>query len=117
MANTFATPTWVTREVARRFTNMVKFIANVNRTYDDQYMQAGAKVGYTVQARLPQRFQVTDGQALQLQNIYDQTVPITLTNQKNVAFGYSSAAATMEVQDVKQRYVNPGADALASAAG
>ncbi len=87
-----------------------------NASNDDQYIQAGAHVGNTVLARLPQRFTVTDGQALQLQNIYDQTVPITLTNQKNVAFGYSSAQATTELDDIRSRYVQPGAEALANAA-
>ena len=116
MANTLATPSWVTKEVARGFLNKLVFLAHVNRTYDDQYVQAGAKVGNTVNARLPQRFTVTDGQALQLQNLYDQTVPITLTNQKNVAFGYSSAQATTELDNIRTRYVTPGAEALANAA-
>lgn len=116
MANTIATPQWTTKETARVFVNDLTFLANVNRTYDDQYVQAGAKVGNTVNARLPQRFTVTDGQALQLQNIFDQTVPITLTNQKNVAFGYSSAQATTELDDIRQRYTNPGGEALANAA-
>jgi hypothetical protein len=73
-------------------------------------------VGDTVQARLPQRFTATDGQALQLQNLYDQTVPITLTNQKNVAFGYSSSQATLQLDDVRARYVQPAAEALANVA-
>jgi len=42
-------------------------------------------------------------------------VPITLTNQKNVAFGYSSAQATAELDMIRQRYVQPGAEALANA--
>jgi hypothetical protein len=116
MANTLITPTWVTKEVARGFTNEVVFISNVNRTYDDQYVQSGAKVGNTVNARMPQRFTVADGQALQLQALYDQTVPITLTNQKQVAFGYSSAQATLQIDDVRSRYVQPAAEALANAA-
>lgn len=116
MANTLATPTWVTKEVARYFINNITFVKNVNRTYDDQYVQAGAKVGNTVNARLPQRFTATDGQALQLQNLYDQTVPITLTNQKNVAFGYSSAQATTELDNIRDRYVQPAAEVLANAA-
>ena len=116
MANTLATPSWVTREVARFFINDINFVKHVNRTYDDQYIQAGAKVGSTVNARLPQRFMVTDGQALQLQNLYDQTVPITLTNQKNVAFGYSSAQATTELDNIRDRYVQPAAEVLANAA-
>jgi len=116
MPNTLATPLWVTKEVARGFINGIKFLANVNRTYDDQYVQAGAKVGNTVNARLPQRFTVTDGQALQMQALFDQTVPISLTNQKNVAFGYSSQQATTELDNIRQRYVQPGAEALANAA-
>jgi hypothetical protein len=114
--NTLATSTWVTKETSREFFNDLTFLANVNRTYDDQYIQNGAKVGNTVNARLPQRFQATDGQALQLQNIFDQTVPITLTNQKNVAFGWSSAQATTEIDEVRTRYTKPGGEALANVA-
>jgi hypothetical protein len=116
MANTLATPSWTTKEVARGFINKLVFLAHVNRTYDNQYEIAGAKVGNTVNARLPQRFTVTDGQALQLQNLYDQTVPISLTNQKNVAFGYSSQQATTELDNIRTRYINPGSEALANAA-
>lgn len=116
MANTLATPSWVTKEVARYFLNEITFVKNVNRTYDDAYVQAGAKVGNTVNARLPQRFVANDGQALQIQNLYDATVPITLTNQKNVAFGYSSAQATTELDNIRDRYVQPAAETLANAA-
>ena len=116
MPNTLATPLWTTKETARGFVNKLVLLANVNRTYDDQYEQNGAKVGNTVNARMPQRFYATDGQALQLQALYDQTVPISLTNQKNVAFGYSSAQATTELDSIRQRYTNPGAEALANAA-
>lgn len=116
MANTLATSTWVVKEVARGFLNEIQFTRNINRTYDDQYVVSGAKVGNTVKARLPQRFQATDGQALQLQNLYDQTVDITLTNQKNVGFGWSSAQKTTELDDVRARYVQPAAETLANAA-
>lgn len=116
MANTIATSRWVTKEVARGFVNSVVFLANVNRTYDGQYVQGGAKVGNTVNARLPQRFYAADGQAMQLQAIYDQTVPITLTNQKHVAFSWSSAEETTELDNVRSRFVQPGADALANVA-
>lgn len=116
MANTFATSSLVTKEIARGFVNEVKFLANVNRTYDDQYKQFGTKVGATVNARMPQRLVASDGQALQLQNLTDQTVPITLTNQKQVAFGWSSAQATTDLEDIRRRYIQPGAETLANAA-
>lgn len=116
MANTLLTPTWFTKETARILVNNLKFAANVNRSYDDQYVQAGAKVGYTVNARLPQRFQVTSGDALQVQGLNDQSVPITLTNKRNVAFSYSTASATTELDRIRERYVNPAATALANIA-
>lgn len=116
MANTLITPTWVTKEVARGYLNNLKFVANINREYSDQFVQAGAKVGQTVNVRLPQRFVPTYGQALQLQAIYDQTVPLTLSDQINIGFGWSSAQQTTAVDDVRTRYINPAADSLANAA-
>jgi len=116
MANTIANSSWVTKETALQFLNEIKFVANVSRTYDDQYVQSGAKVGNTVNARLPQRFTVADGQAMQVQNLFDQTVPITLTNQKHVATSWSSAQATTELDMVRDRYVQPAAEALGNAA-
>jgi hypothetical protein len=116
MANTIATPTWVMKEVGRAYVNNLVIARNFKRTYDDQYVQSGAKVGDTVKARLPQRFTVTDGEAMQLQNLYDELVPITLTNQKHVAFSYSSAQATLDLDAIRERYVQPAAEALANAA-
>lgn len=114
MANTLVTPSWTLKEVGRGYENSLKFIANVNRTYSDEYSQAGAKVGNTVNYRLPQRWTVSDGQALDLQNILDQTVPISLTNQKHVDMSWSAWQETTEVEEVRKRYINPAADALAS---
>ena len=59
---------------------------------------------------------MTDGQAFQQQNILDQTVTVTLTNQKGVHMGWSSSQGTTAVDRVRERYVNPAADALANAA-
>ena len=115
MANTLATPTWTLKEVSRGFYNEITFVKNINRTYDDQYVQSGAKVGNTVNARLPQRFTVTRGQALQLQNLFDATVPITLTDQLNIGFSYSAAQATTELNDIRNRYTQPAAETLANA--
>jgi hypothetical protein len=114
MANSLVTPTWYTKEVARILVNNLKFASNVNRSYDDAYVQSGAKVGYTVNARMPQRYQVTEGQALQTQALNDQFVPITLTHQKNIAYSWSTASMTQEIDAVRDRYVKPAAAALAN---
>jgi coat protein Gp5 len=114
MANTLVTPTWVVNETAYQFMNSVKGVPNFNRTYDDQYKQAGAKVGDTVQARLPQRYSVRRGQGWSPQALYDRTMPISLSYQTGVDFDYSSVEATLEVDKVRERYVAPAANTLAS---
>ena len=114
MANSFVTPTWVLKDVARVATNMLKFAANIERWYDDKYKAGGAKLGYTVSGRLPQRFRTTKGQAFQAQPINDQVVPVTLTDQANIATSWSTADATMVIEDVRKRYINPAGEQLAN---
>ena len=114
MANTYVTPTWVLKEVARLLVPNLKFASNVERSYDDRFQAGGAKVGYTIYARLPQRFRVTTGQAFQPQAINDATVPVSITDQINVGTSFSTADSTMIVEDVRKRYVMPAAEALAA---
>src|SRR4030095_12428199 len=114
MANTFITPTWVLKDVARVAVNMLKFAATIERWYDDKYKVGGAKAGYPVSGRLPQRFRTTKGQAFQAQPINDQVVPVTLTDQANIATSWSTADATWVTEDVRRRYTTPAAEQLAN---
>lgn len=114
MANTLATPDWVTFEVARYFVNSLRGVGQFNRTYSDEYMQAGAKVGNTVKIRLPQQFTTTSGEALTEQNLLDETVSLVLNRRRHVGFGYSSQEATTDIQEIRTRYVQPAAETLAS---
>lgn len=116
MPNALVTPTWVTKSVAAGYQNFLVFADNLTKQYNDQFQINGAKMGDTINVRLPQRFLATHGQALQTQNIFDQTTPITLNDQVNVAFAFSSAQMTTSVDDVRERYVNPAAQTLANAA-
>lgn len=116
MANQLITPTLVTKMVAAGYVNFLVFAANLTKEYNDQFVLNGAKQGDTINVRLPQRFTVTHGQGLQTQNIFDQTTPVTLNDQANVAFAFSSAQRTTSVEDVRERYVNKAAQALANAA-
>lgn len=96
--------------------NEIKLVGQFDRSWDDQWRNKpqGAQIGYTVQARLPQRWQVTEGQAFQQQAVLNQTVPITLNHQYNVGMAWSTAAATLEVEEVQSRYTKPAGLALAN---
>lgn len=113
--NTLVTSTWVVNESGERFMNSVKGIPNFNRSLDDQFKaHDGSNVGYTVQYRLPFRPTVRRGQAAQVQALLDQTVPVTLSYQDGVDFEWSSAQATQELDRVRERYINPSTDVIAS---
>ncbi|MEK9722268.1 MAG: P22 phage major capsid protein family protein [Rhodospirillaceae bacterium] len=114
MANTLVTPEWVTFEVARYFVNSLRGVAQFNRTYSDEYVQSGAKVGDTVKVRLPQQFEASDGEALTIQNLLDRTVNVVLNRRRHVGFGWSSAQATTDIDDIRNRYVMPAAETLAN---
>jgi hypothetical protein len=102
------------REVARIAKNNLKFAGSITRYADDKFVAGGVKVGDTVQARLPQRFRTTKGQAFQGQAINDQTVPVTITDQANIGTTFSSVDLTLTVQDARERYARPAAEQLAN---
>jgi hypothetical protein len=114
MANTLLTPDWITYESATYFVNSLRGVAQFNRQYSDEFVQAGAKVGDTVRIRLPQQFEASDGDALVQQNLLDRNVNLILNRRRHVGFGFSSAQATTDIDAVRQRYVQPAAETLAN---
>jgi P22 coat protein - gene protein 5 len=114
--NTFITPTWVTKDVAVNWKNNIKLVGQFDRSWDDSWQNKpqGAQIGYTVQARIQQRWVVNEGQALVTQPILNQTVPISLNHQFQVGMGWSSADDALVVEEVQSRYTKPAGQALAN---
>lgn len=114
--NTFISPTWVTKDVAVNFKNNIKLIGNFDRSWDSSWENKpqGAQIGYTVQARIQQRWVVSEGQALVQQAILNQTVPITINHQFQVGCGWSSAEDALLVEEVQERYTMPAGRAVAN---
>ena len=114
MANNFITPTWVVKEVGRLAINSLKFAANCTREYSSDFKAGGAKVGATINLRLPQRFQTVKGQAFSGQAINDQIVPVSITDQAQIGISWSTFDATLSVENVRDRYIRPAATQLAN---
>jgi hypothetical protein len=114
MANTFVTPQWVLKDVARVLVNNLKFAANVERYLGEKFNVAGSKVGYAIDVRLPQRFRTVKGQQFVPQPINDLTVRVAVTDQAQIGTSVSTADATMIVEDVRKRYVHPAAENIAN---
>jgi hypothetical protein len=112
--NTVITPTWVSKDTAMFWKTLVRLIGQVDRGYGKEWqnLPEGAKIGYTVQQRIPTAPTVSEGQALQIQPYINQTVPISLTHQLQVACGWSTADDTVEIEEVQDRWTKPAGKAL-----
>ena len=116
MANTWLTPNWYSTDVAMFWDNNNKALKLASLTYGNEFQNLpdGAKIGDTVNQRIPQRFRVKRGQALQQQPILNQAVPISLTDQLQVATGWSSSDQALDVEEVQERYTMPTGKAMSA---
>ncbi len=116
MPNYIITPTWVSKDTALFWDNSLKLVGNFDRQWNKEWNNKpkGCQIGDTVQVRTPQRWTVTEGQALQQQAILNQTVPLTLNHQYNVGMGWSSVEDTLQIEEVQDRYTMPAGAALAN---
>lgn len=114
--NTFITPTWVTKDVAMFWKNSIKLVGRFDRQWNKEWSKSASKVGDTIQVRIPQRFVVNEGQALIIQSILNQTVPLSINHQYQVGMEWSSADSALRVEEVQKRYTKPAGIALANKA-
>jgi P22 coat protein - gene protein 5 len=108
------TPTQVTREAARLFYNNLAFTKGVNRQYDDSFTIGGAKVGDTINMRLPQRYTVTSGPNLSAQTQDEYSRSLQLNTQKHVDVSFTSKELTLQLQDFSDRVLAPAMAQLAN---
>lgn len=114
MPNTFLTPTKVTRKALQILHQKLNFVGSINRSYDDQYAQAGAKIGQTLKIRLPNEFTIRTGPNISAQDVTEQTTDLTVATQKGVDFQYNSVEWTMSLDDFADRILEPAMAVLAA---
>ncbi|VVE31553.1 hypothetical protein PEP31012_03705 [Pandoraea eparura] len=114
MSNTFLTPTKILDESLMILENNLSFTSRANREYSKDFAISGAKVGATVNARKPNRFVGTTGPNLNIENINETSVPVTLTTQFHVDFTMSSQDLTLIVDEFADRYLKPAMATIAN---
>lgn len=112
--NTILTPTMITRAALAILHQKLNFIGNINRQYDDQFAKSGAKIGSTLNIRLPNQYTVRTGAALSVQDTVETNTSLTVNKQAGVDVEFSSAELTMNIQDFSQRVLEPAMSQLAA---
>lgn len=108
------TPTWMGRDVLRVASNETRFVKNITRKNGSDFTVAATKVGDTVGVRLPWRPRTVKGATFQGQSLTDQIVNVTITDQAQIGWGYSSTEGIFNIQDARERYVNPAGTQMAN---
>jgi len=107
MANTLLTRLEITRKAIRLFTNSNEFMKSIDRQYDPQFAQTGAKIGATLRVRLPNDYTVTDGPGLSLQDTAEQQTTLTVATQRHVDTGFTTAEMALSLDDYSERITKP----------
>ena len=114
MPNTILTPTMITREALRVLHQKSNFIGNVNRQYDDKFAQTGAKVGTSVNVRMPSKYSVRTGATLSTQNHVERSTPLSVSSQYGVDVSFTSVELTMDLDSFSERIIEPAMAQLAA---
>ena len=104
------TPTIITKESLVILENNLVVANRVNRKFENQFV----KIGSSLTIRKPNRFTVASGASLQVQNIAEPSVTITVDQQKHVDFQFTSQDLTLTVEEFSERYLKPGMASLAN---
>jgi hypothetical protein len=104
------TPTIITKESLVILENNLVMANRVNRKFENQFV----KIGNALTIRKPNKFTVASGAGLQVQNITEPSVTITIDQQKHVDFQFTSQDLTLTVEEFSERYLKPAMASLAN---
>lgn len=109
-SQTLLAPSIITKESLLILENNLVSANLVNRKFENQFV----KIGTSLTIRKPNRFTVSSGPGLQIQDIAEPSTSITISNQKHVDWQFSSQDLTLVVEEFKERYLKPAMASLAN---
>ena len=114
MSNQLLTISMITNEALMVLENELTFSNNVDRNYDDQFAVSGAKIGATLNVRKPGRFIGTTGPALNVEDFYESSVPVTLSTQFHVDTQFTTQDLALSLDMFSDRVLKPAVAAIAN---
>lgn len=112
--NTLLTPTQITREALRVLHQKSNFLGSVNRQYDDRFAKTGAKIGTSLNIRMPAKYTVRTNATYSAQNYVERSTPLSCSSQYGVDVSFTSVELTMSLDDFSKRVIEPAMAQLAA---
>lgn len=112
--NQILTISMITKETLRILINDLAFTKGVNMEYNDQFALSGAKIGDTINIRKPTRYIGRTGQALQVEDQTETSVPLQLNTQFGVDIMFTMKDLTLSMDDFSNRFLRPAVATVAN---
>ena len=106
MANEFLTTTLITKEILSILRQKLTFLRKINIEYKDDFAINGAKIGDTVNIRVPTRGEVREGRIMNASAMNDRTTPLTITDQTGVDLVWNSSDMALKMDNFSERYLD-----------
>lgn len=114
MANAIITSSIITNETLRILHNESAFLGNINTEYEDQFANKGMKAGSVVNVRQPVQYTIRDGATINIQDVNETTVPITMEAEFGIDWAFSDYDLKLSIDEFSKRYLAPAAKRLAA---
>ena len=109
---------YVVKEATKAFMNTRLFSGFVRSEYRNDFEERGAKKGDTIFVRRPAQFRVRTGAGMEVQDVHEDKVAVTLPEQKGVDFEFSARELAIDIDkggsEYSKRFIRPAGSALAS---
>lgn len=107
MTQQLLTMSYITNEALVVLENELVIANRVERQYSNEFAQTGAKIGNTVNIRRPPRYKGTFGPALNVEDTYEQYVPVVLNYQFHVDVQFTTQDLALSMDMFKKRILKP----------
>lgn len=114
MANAIINSSIITNETLRILHNESAFLGNINTEYEDQFAKKGMKAGSVVNVRQPVQYTIRDGATINIQDVNEVSVPITMEPEFGIDWSFSDYDLTLTIDEFSKRYLAPAAKRLAA---
>ncbi len=112
MAHIVRTPTEIVLAAMDEFVNRSALTMRVRRDFDSKFGKEGNKVGDTINLRRPQRFESKNQRELNLQDIYQSTVPVRLNQNPNIGLEIDEIQQLLSIERLREDIIGPQASQI-----
>src|SRR3990167_5783114 len=116
MANTTLTADIIAKEAVMILKTSLVMAKKVYRGYEAEFDKKvnGYEVGETISIRSPADFEVTDGATMNVQDVVEGKLSLTVNTRKHIAWKFTSQDLTMKIGDLGDRVMKPALVQLAN---